>query len=160
MLEKIRLPNFFKKLFSFVTEKVKLNLLKYSKSLQKVLELSLDIYKEVAGKYVIYGSDNTAKEYWISTEKLIYEGGYLNRKRNGKGKEYYHNGKLKYEGEYLNRHKWNGKLYDYNNNIEYKIENGKGEIKEYNFYGELIYEGGYLYEKKMEKVKNIITMIN
>ena len=33
---------------------------------------------------------------------VIYEGEYLNGKRNGKGKEYYLNGKLKFEGEYLN----------------------------------------------------------
>ena len=48
---------------------------------------------------------------------------FLNRKRNGKGKEYY-NGKLRFEGEYLN-----GK------------RNGKG--KEY-FDGRLIFEGEYL----------------
>ena len=34
--------------------------------------------------------------------KLEYEGEYLNGIRNGKGKEYYFNGKLKFEGEYLN----------------------------------------------------------
>ena len=33
---------------------------------------------------------------------LIYEGEYLNGKRNGKGKEYYNNNQLKFEGEYLN----------------------------------------------------------
>ena len=31
---------------------------------------------------------------------LVYEGDYINGKRNGKGKEY-ENGKLIYEGEYL-----------------------------------------------------------
>ena len=30
---------------------------------------------------------------------------YLNKKRNGKGKEYYENGELKFEGEYLNGEK-------------------------------------------------------
>jgi len=34
--------------------------------------------------------------------KIIFEGEYLNGKRNGKGKEYYNNGKLQFEGEYLN----------------------------------------------------------
>ena len=33
---------------------------------------------------------------------MIFEGEYYNGKRNGKGKEYYDNGKLKYKGEYLN----------------------------------------------------------
>ena len=32
---------------------------------------------------------------------LIFEGEYLNGKRNGKGKEYYYDEKLKFEGEYL-----------------------------------------------------------
>ena len=39
----------------------------------------------------------------IVTLTIIFEGEYLNGKRNGKGKEYnYYNGKLEYEGEYLN----------------------------------------------------------
>ena len=33
---------------------------------------------------------------------LIFEGEYLNGKRNGKGKEYNSEGKLIFEGEYLN----------------------------------------------------------
>ena len=33
---------------------------------------------------------------------LKYEGEYLNGKRNGKGKEYFENGKLKFESEYSN----------------------------------------------------------
>ena len=33
---------------------------------------------------------------------LIFEGEYLNGKRNGKGKEYYDNGKLEFEGEFIN----------------------------------------------------------
>ena len=41
---------------------------------------------------------------------LIYEGEYLNGKRNGKGKEYYY-GDLIFEGEYLDGKKWDGKSY-------------------------------------------------
>jgi len=46
---------------------------------------------------------------------FIFEGEYLNGKRNGKGKEYYeffNNNILIFEGEYLNGKKWNGKQYD------------------------------------------------
>ena len=32
----------------------------------------------------------------------MFEGEYLIGKRNGKGKDYYNNGKLLFEGEYLN----------------------------------------------------------
>ena len=58
----------------------------------------------------------------------MFEGEYLNGMRNGKGKEYYGNGKLRYEGEYLK-----GKI------------NGKG--REYDFNGKLKFEGEYLYGK-------------
>ena len=72
--------------------------------------------------------------------KLIFEGEYLNGKRNGKGKEYNDNGKLIFEGEYLN-----GK------------RNGKG--KEYDNNGKLIFEGEYLNGKngkgkEYEKMEN------
>ena len=33
---------------------------------------------------------------------VIFEGEYINGKKNGKAKEYNYNGKLIYEGEYLN----------------------------------------------------------
>ena len=52
----------------------------------------------------------------INTNILIFEGEYLNGKRNGKGKEYYYfDGKLKFEGEYLNGER-NGKGKEYNEN--------------------------------------------
>ena len=71
------------------------------------------------------------KYYDDGYRTLIYEGGYLNGKRNGKGKEYYNSGILKYEGEYLNG-KWNGKG------------------KEYNKKGELKFEGEYINGKRKE----------
>ena len=55
---------------------------------------------------------------------ILFEGEYLNGKRNRKGKEYYNNGVLLFEGEYLNGKK-----------------NGKG--KEYNYNGKLKFEGEY-----------------
>ena len=60
----------------------------------------------------------------------MFVGEYLNRKRNGKGKEYYSDGDLKFEGDYLNG-----------------LRNGKG--KEYGN-EKLIFEGRYLYGKKWE----------
>ena len=64
---------------------------------------------------------------------LVFEGEYLNGKRNGKWKEYDYDGKLKFEGEYLN-----GKRH------------GKG--KEY-YYNRLIFEGEYLNGKRHGKGK-------
>ena len=43
------------------------------------------------------------KEYDYHYDYLIYEGEYLNKKRNGKGKEYNEfSNKIKFEGEYSN----------------------------------------------------------
>ena len=42
---------------------------------------------------------------------------YLEGQRNGKGKEYYENGKLKFEGKYLN-----GKIIGYYDNDKLKFD--------------------------------------
>ena len=61
--------------------------------------------------YELKNGKGLIKEYHWDGE-LEFEGEYLNRKRNGKGKEYF-NGYLEYEGEYLNG-KRNGKGKEYN----------------------------------------------
>ena len=77
------------------------------------------------------------KEYY-DDGKLLFEGEYLNGKRNGIGKVYdYWNGKLIFEGEYLNGER-----------------NGIG--KEYNEDGKKIFEGEYLNGKKKMKRKRIL----
>ncbi len=69
----------------------------------------------------------------------MFEGGYLNGERNGKGKEFYEdNGRLKFEGEYSNGKKLKGKEYNEKRQIIYKGEyfNGKkwnGKGIEYGF---------------------------
>jgi len=100
----------------------------------------------------------SAKEYYYYNGKLIFEGEYLNGKRNGKGKEYQEqSGNLIYEGEYLNG-KWNGKgkeyYYHFNGDSELIFEgeylNGKrwnGKGKEY-YYNQLIFEAIYINGKK------------
>ena len=84
--------------------------------------------------------------------KLVFEGEYLNGRRNGKIKEYNMFGKLLFDGEYKNGLIWNGKGYDGNNNIVYKIKNGKGYVKEY-FLKTLRFEGEYLNGLKNGKGK-------
>ena len=68
----------------------------------------------------------------------------MNGKRNGKGKEYI-SGILIFEGEYLDGKKWNGKGYDFSQNLVYELKNGKGYIKEYSYNGTINHEGEYLY---------------
>ena len=67
----------------------------------------------------------------------------MNGKFNGKGKEYYEDGKLKFEGEYLDDKKWNGKGYNINGDMEFEIKEGKGHVKDYFDNGDLEYEGEY-----------------
>ena len=61
------------------------------------------------GEYLNGKRNGKGKEY--DDKKLEFEGEYLNGKRNGKGKEYYNNGKLRFEGEYLYNYKLKGKYY-------------------------------------------------
>ena len=52
--------------------------------------------------YELKDGKGLIKEYYDENEIILYEGEYLNGKRNGKGKQYYPNGNLKFEGEFLN----------------------------------------------------------
>ena len=59
---------------------------------------------------------------------------------------------MEYEGEYVKNKKWNGKGYDENGNIIYKLIRGNGKVKEYK-YCRLIFDGEYLNGKKNGKGK-------
>ena len=155
MLENSKSIYFIKKLFTFVDEKTKLDIIKYNKNMQNIMDINLINYKFYSGKYIMYEENGKGKEYngydnrlefegeylkgkrngkgkeYYDNGELSFEGEYLNGKRNGKGKEYYYNGQLKFEGEYLNGEKWNGNGYN-NNKIIYSLKDGKGVIKEYN----------------------------
>ena len=151
MLEKVKSIYFIRNLFIYVDENKKLKLMKYNKSLQKKLALSINNYIYFKGKYIEYELNGRGKEYYWDGKlyyegeylngkrngkgreyngfnNLIFEGEYLNGKRNGKGKGYYENGKLKFEGEYLNGKELLGNNYDEDGNI-YQCNkiNGKGE---------------------------------
>ena len=143
-----------KDIFSYLNTKQKLNLILYNKKLQKKLGVGIENYKKASGKYKEAEENGKGREYKLNTNELIFEGEYKNWKKNGKGKEYYSNGilrfegeyingerngkgkeynkygKLVFEGEYLNEKKWNGKGYNINGDIIYKINDGKGYIKE------------------------------
>ena len=125
----IKSQNIIKEVFSNLSEKHLLNLIIYTKHLQKMFEYDIKDYKKISGKYKISEKNGKGREYLLNTNKLIYEGEYLNGKRNGKGKEYNDDIKLKFEGEYLNGEK-----------------NGKG--KEYDYNDKLIFEGEYLNGKE------------
>ena len=167
----------FKEIISFLGKKEFFNIIVYNKELQKALKIDIEDYKKVSGKYKIGKKDGIGKVYKINTNILIFEGEYLNKEKNGKGKEYYDNGKLKFEGEYLNGErngngkeyydngklkfegeylkgkKWNGKGYNINGYNEFEIINGNGKGKEYYDNDILKFEGEYLNRERNGKGK-------
>ena len=149
MLENSKSIYFIKKLFTFVDEKTKLDIIKYNKNMQNIMDINLINYKFYSKKYIIYEENGKGKEYNGYDDSLKFEGEYLNGKRNGKGKEYDWDGQLKFEGEYLNGEKWNGNGYN-NNKIIYSLKDGKGFIKEY--YDSIIleFEGEYLNGERID----------
>ena len=151
---KSRLIN--QKIFIHLYDAKLLKLIKYNKTLQKKLDISLFNYKMFTGKYIVYDIKGNGKEYNYKDE-LVFEGEYLNGTRNRKGKEYY-NGKLEYEGEYLNgKRNGKGKEYYDNGNLQFDGEysNGKrqGKGKEYYDKDKLKFEGEFLNDKKHGKGK-------
>ena len=69
--------------------------------MQKSIDISLNNYKHFKGTELIYESNGTVKEieYYYCSEDLIYKDEYLNRKRNGNGKEYNADNIFIYEGD-------------------------------------------------------------
>ena len=112
MLEKIKSQYFIKLIFSFINETGKLILVKYNKRIQNIININLINYKVLSGKYIIIETNEKGKEFKSYNNELIFEGEYLNKKRNGAGKEYYNNGNILFEGEYLEG-KRNGKGREY-----------------------------------------------
>ena len=129
------------RLFSFLNEKQELEMIIYSKELQKICLIGIEDYKNFSRRYKIGEKNGKGKEYIIKTNTLIFEGEYLNGRKNGKGKEYNYDGKLKFEGEYLNG-----------------IKNGKG--KEYYHDGKLKFEGEYLNNKIWNGIGYTIFNLN
>ena len=75
-----------KNIFSFLSEKQKLNLILYNIHLQKQFNINIEDYKAISGIYRESDKNGKGKEYDISTNIMIFEGEYLNRKEMEKGK--------------------------------------------------------------------------
>ena len=108
MLNTIKSKYIMKNIFLLLDEKKLLQLVAYNKELQNLMDIKLICYKVVSGKYFLWDKNGYGKEYNINDDELIFEGEYLNGKRNGKGKEY-EDDELVFEWEYLNGKRWNGK---------------------------------------------------
>ena len=177
MLHNIKSRFFLKELFSHIIEGKKLKISKYNKNLQKYQDIYFIHYKLFSDTYRIYGIGGKVKEYDSETDKLIFEGYYLNGKKNGRCKEYYYEGK--FQGEYLNgKRNGRGKEYDYWGNLSfegkylndnkfigtqyknyrtYKIDNSNGVGEDYDIEGNLIFKGEYLNGEKNGKGRKYDT---
>ena len=98
MLENIYSSYITKIIFFHLKEKVKLDLIKYNKTLQKKIDINIINYKIITGTYIHHEPSGLTQEYNGYNDILIFEGEYLNGKRNGKGKEYNLDGKVIFEG--------------------------------------------------------------
>ena len=152
MIANIKSKYIIKRIFCLLKETKKLKIINHNKNLQNKIDVNLIDYKIIFGKYIKYEEDGSVKEFNIINDKLLFEGEYLNGKRNGKGKEY-DDGYLIFDGEYLNG-KRTGKGKEYNNNgrLQYVGEylngerNGKG--KEYYYDDWIRFDGEYLNGKQ------------
>jgi antitoxin component YwqK of YwqJK toxin-antitoxin module len=103
MLANIKSAYILKIIFEYISEIPTMKLIRYNKIFQKKLDFNIFKYIEKSGRYIIYEQGKKkGKEYNSYSDALLYEGEYLNELKNGKGKEYYPDGKLKFDGEYLN----------------------------------------------------------
>ena len=92
MLKKLNTNYFLKIVFSFMDERQKLKIVKYNKTLQKIIDRNLINYLVFINEYVVYESDRKGREYNRYSNLLVFEVEYLNGERNWKGKEYDHRG--------------------------------------------------------------------
>ena len=69
------------KIFSFLSEKQFLNMIKFNKELQNIYSIDIERLKKVSGKYKIGKKNGKGSEYSIDTNTLIFEGEYLNGKK-------------------------------------------------------------------------------
>ena len=152
MLEIIKSTYFRKEIFSFVTEKKKLKLLKHNKRTQKLFNIDLRNYILFKRKFIVCDKSDNAQEFDIFTGNLLFEGKYLKGERHGKGIEYSYFDGIKnsiYEEEYLipeiNKFNNFGKILFKGEDLNGE-RNGKG--KEYDNSGAFIFEGEYLKGKK------------
>ena len=179
MLAEIKSLFFIKNLFTYVIERKKIDIVKYNKSIQNIINININNYKYFSGKYIIYKDNKNAKEYNGFNNDLIYEGEYSNGKRNGKGQERYRHGKdgiyilygeylngkrhgkgygyqlgdyLRCEGDYLNGKKINEK-WSYLSSVFGELKNGNGYYKEFDFEGNFVFEGEYLNGERNGKGK-------
>ena len=62
------------KIFSYLFEKRKLDIISYNKNLQKFINVNIENYRRVSKRFKIGEKNGKGKEYLINTNILIFEG--------------------------------------------------------------------------------------
>ena len=145
LIESIKSSYILKYIFSYLDINKLLEIIKYNKKFQSKLEIDIEYFKLISGRYIKNDNNGTCKEYSLDEDQLVFEGEYSNGKRNGKGKEYGKYNDIIFEGEYLNGKKFKGVGY-YKNKKMFELD--KGEGKEYYNNGQIKFEGEYLNNKR------------
>ena len=101
MLLNIKSSFILKQLFSYLGKREILKIVKYNQRLFNRLNINLIDYKIFSGRFLIFEENGKAKEFNCCSDEdnnLLYEGYYINGKKNGRGKEFLGN-LLLFEGE-------------------------------------------------------------
>ena len=131
ILKNINSNYIIKHIFSFLENRLFMDIIRNNKKMQKKLEISLETYENLCPVIIekkrdnfsfSFKDDNIYRAYTKDKQYVIFEGKYLHGKKNGYGTEFYLNKKKKFQGEYLNGIKINGTGYDKLGNIIYKID--------------------------------------
>ena len=102
MLNNILSTFFIKNVLTLLEDKRKLDLIKYNKKLQHLINVDIITFRMFSEKYCIFETNTKIEEYDTNSDSLLFIGEYLNGKRNGKGKEYEGKHNLIFDGDYLN----------------------------------------------------------
>ena len=94
MLNNIKSIYFLRTIMTYIEEGKKLELIMYNKNIQNKLEIGIINYQFFSGKYKILDKTGTSQVFFGANDEMIFEGKYVNGKRNGKGKEYDYDGYL------------------------------------------------------------------
>ena len=85
LIKNVKSSFILNKIFSFLDISIKLQIIKYNKSYQKKLNIDIVDYIELSGRYIKYFSGKGI-EMLLKKNIKIFEGEYLEGKRNGKEK--------------------------------------------------------------------------
>jgi hypothetical protein len=85
-INRIRSSYILKEIFSFLEPREKLDIIIYNRKLKENLEISIQDYKRISGKYIKGEKNGKGCIYTLDKNILIFEGEFLNGKKMEKGK--------------------------------------------------------------------------